>query len=210
MSVIEDINIFNLLRDKNEKNDKLLYNYMHKNGLNIKLGNRNLLYYVIKYDRDDILRYMIDNGVNLYDNICGSCLHQAVILNNLDLVKMIKDYVDIDSVDDFNWTPINYSIKNGNNEIFIYLVNHGANLYKLDNNKCSVLHLAIEYRRVFMVEYLVQDEKLCNIYDKYNRNVSRYINDLNVMYKNFEEEYNLLVKIKEIYDNRNKYKSIEI
>ena len=88
----------------------------------------------------------------------GKCpLHEAVIYNNIDCVKVLLNYGSpVDPLKRADWTPLMHACENGNVEIFEVLLNNGARVDLLNKDGWSCLHLAARNGSLAIVKRVVE------------------------------------------------------
>ena len=103
---------------------------------------RNALYFAIENNHSDNVIFLIQNGTALMVSPKNHALFHAVICDDLESVKLlISKGIDIDIRDDGYKTPMMCAVYHDRERIFKYLVNHGADILKMD-----VKHnMAIDY-----------------------------------------------------------------
>lgn len=109
----------------------------------------------------DISRILLDAGAkpNFNQQKGRSVLDGAIILRNMDLLKLLLAHKA--NANHFNkfteyQSPIGTAIATGNIEALKILVEHGANLQTKYDDKNSLIHLAIRYKQLDIVKYLLE------------------------------------------------------
>lgn len=109
-----------------------------ENGANIHYENDDALYYAIINDNVEILKYLIEHGLSFNENDNGYLIKSASSIGSFNAIKyMIEQNVDIHYDNDLA-VLLAFNYKNYN--IFLYLVNNGANIDNCKvyaNNKIS-------------------------------------------------------------------------
>lgn len=91
----------------------------------------NLMTLSTKYKQHDMMKYLIQNGIdiNRRDGRLNNPLIIAVQNNDLEAVKILNDAnANLDIVDILKRTPLLYTIETGQEDIGVYLVENGANI----------------------------------------------------------------------------------
>ena len=108
-------------------------------------NNENLLQYAILFDKYDFIPYILKKKINVnnQDITNGLCaLHQIVIKNKIEIVKMLINYgANINIQDYYGNTAIHYSISEENVEILHLLLQYNPNLNLIDIDGNTPLHL---------------------------------------------------------------------
>lgn len=123
-------NIFSSLIDSGKWD--MLIEMFKLNILNINTRDhqgKNALYWAIKYNKIKIVRKLLEIDINPRVSFNLSALNYAVCVDNVRIIKCLKDYgLDINETDIMNSTPlINAILFNKENSIK-YLIQNGANL----------------------------------------------------------------------------------
>lgn len=91
----------------------------------------NVMTLATKYKQHDMMKYLIQNGIdiNRRDGRLNNPLIIAVQNNDLEAVKILNDAnANLDIVDILKRTPLLYTIETGQEDIGVYLVENGANI----------------------------------------------------------------------------------
>ena len=111
-------------------------------------NNENLLQYAILFDKYDFIPYILKKKINInnQDITNGLCaLHQIVIKNKIDIVKMLINYgANINIQDYYGNTSVHYCISEENIEILRLLLEHNPNLNLIDIDGNTPLHLYLK------------------------------------------------------------------
>merc|ERR1712226_34390 len=94
----------------------------------------------------------------------GKCpIHEAVIHNNIGCVRLLlAHHSPIDPLKRSDWTPLMHSCENGNVQIFILLIENGADINLANKDGWSCLHLAARNGSFEIVNRLVNmSTELC-------------------------------------------------
>lgn len=124
----------------------------------------------------EIARYLLDKGANpnAYHPQGWSILHTATDLQNAKAVKLLlkagaNPHAKITSTlrRDYGWNCLHGATRDGNTEIATILLNHGLNLNSTTPDGQTPLMIAIEYKRVNMIEFLVKRGANLSLKDKW-------------------------------------------
>lgn len=91
----------------------------------------NLMTLSTKYKQHDMMKYLIQNGIdiNRRDGRLNNPLIIAVQNNDLEAVKILNDAnANLDIVDILKRTPLLYTIETGQEDIGVFLIENGANI----------------------------------------------------------------------------------
>ncbi|XP_071098491.1 putative ankyrin repeat protein RF_0381 [Haliotis cracherodii] len=94
----------------------------------------------------DVVDFLVDHGadVNMVNNGGDSLLHLACEVGNLDMVKRVISYVDINLRDNFGWTSLAMAAVEENFAVFKYLKGRGADVTLTDRAGDDVYTLALQ------------------------------------------------------------------
>jgi len=169
----------NQLLDIIATNDIHLFNnYIKENDVNYDIGGygRNILFYVIKNNNINQLKILLDNNIDLYHNINGTALHQAVnqhrSIDNTNIIEMLLKYINVDVVDELKWTPLQCAVANNDKSCVDLLLLNGANINKIESRGYTALHIAIAQNNYEMIRLLC--ERGANIHIQNYMNYSPY------------------------------------
>lgn len=124
----------------------------------------------------EIARYLLDKGANpnAYHPQGWSILHTATDLQNAKAVKLLlkagaNPHAKITSTlrRDYGWNCLHGATRDGNTEIATILLNHGLNLNSTTPDGQTPLMIAIEYKKVNMIEFLVKRGANLSLKDKW-------------------------------------------
>ena len=91
----------------------------------------NIMTLATKYKQHDMMKYLIQNGIdiNRRDGRLNNPLIIAVQNNDLEAVKILNDAnANLDIVDILKRTPLLYTIETGQEDIGVFLIENGANI----------------------------------------------------------------------------------
>ncbi len=87
---------------------------------------------------------------------------------NDELKQTIKEGIDINQKDDFDYTPLHYAISNNHEDTALLLLEHGADASVKDNEGFTSLHYAAEYNMYRVAKKILETQpKVINIENKY-------------------------------------------
>ena len=113
-------------------------------------GNITLLDQAVRNGHLQIVQYLIDHGANIEAQIHDSkekLLHFAAKYASEEIIKeLLKNNVQINSLDKDHCTPLWVAVSNGRKEIVKVLIDAGADVNIQDNLKRKPLAIAIENR----------------------------------------------------------------
>ena len=181
----------------NSNDNGLFEEYIIENGVDKDINGygRSILYFIIKNGNIDFLKILIKHNVNLKYNLCGTALHQSVNENKKNdryaIIELLLKYIDIDSQDEFRFTPLHYAISNNDIELVKYLLSKGADVNRAENRGFNSLHLAISNHNYDIIKLLCDkgcDKKMKNYRD--NTPLDLLNSCLSIKYMNSEEIVN--------------------
>jgi hypothetical protein len=80
---------------------------------------------------------------------------------------LVSNYIDVNYVDEYGMTPIMNAIKDGEVNKFKVLLDKGSNLNFLNKNQENSIILAVKYKRLDILEYILRQSNSYNI-DHFN------------------------------------------
>ena len=108
----------------------------------------------------ELVNFFTDMGANIHlkTNDGKNCLHIAALHGHLNLCKMFLDNYkfDVHMSDNNEWRPLHFSAKNGNFELFLYLLDKGSEIYCKTKNMENVLHLSAGNGHLKICEFVLQ------------------------------------------------------
>ncbi|XP_046340859.2 putative ankyrin repeat protein RF_0381 [Haliotis rufescens] len=98
------------------------------------------------------------SDLSLLDDDDNNILHLACREGNVEIVKYIhsQKIIDIESRGAFEETPLMFAAEFGKGEVFSYLMEVGANIYKVDRDSENILHLSCKGGNVEIVDYVLK------------------------------------------------------
>ncbi|XP_067660111.1 putative ankyrin repeat protein RF_0381 [Haliotis asinina] len=86
--------------------------------------------------------------------------HMACVGGNVEIIKCLMTHgiVDIDSRDRKGWTPVMHAVNAGHKEAFDVLVEAGADVPQVGNNKETILHVSCVGGNVEIIKYLLRHD----------------------------------------------------
>ncbi|ARN78992.1 hypothetical protein BST97_13895 [Nonlabens spongiae] len=131
-----------------------LKKHLNKDGQNILLAAAR------RIDSEEKMKNLLDLGVELYstDNSDNNLMHQAVLVRNLDLLKLLKDMkFSPNDRNENGYTPLHFAaMKSQDLDILTYLVEQGADKSITTEFEESAYDLALEN------EYLKENKDQLN------------------------------------------------
>ncbi|WP_341813296.1 ankyrin repeat domain-containing protein [Wolbachia endosymbiont (group B) of Germaria angustata] len=121
------------------------------------------LHFVAENGNLELAKYLIGNGADFYlrDKFGFTPLERAIDRGQDDIVKYLTEVKNR-----FGFTYLHKAAWDGNLDLFKLLIklliNHNADLYRVDNDSSSPLHRAAENGKLEIVRYII-DKKLYNI-----------------------------------------------
>ena len=108
----------------------------------------------------ELVNFFTDMGANIHlkTNDGKNCLHIAALNGHLNLCKMFLDNHKFDvHVSDYNeWRPFHFSAKNGNFELFSYLLDKGSEIYCQTKNMENILYLSAGNGHLKICKFVLQ------------------------------------------------------
>lgn len=82
-----------------------------------------------------------------WDKYGNTPLHYAVFYNNKKSIRELLDFnVDINAQNQFGWTPLLISVFKSHQDVMMYLIHKGANLYLQDTKGRTVFDVANQHQ----------------------------------------------------------------
>ncbi|XP_046571003.1 ankyrin repeat and KH domain-containing protein mask-like [Haliotis rubra] len=110
----------------------------------------------------DVFDVLVKAGTYLsqVSNNKQTILHLACRGGNTEIIKYLLKHttVDIDSRDASGWTPVMQAAIRGHKDAFDVLVESGADLSQVSNNKETILHMACGVGNVDIIMYLLKHD----------------------------------------------------
>lgn len=128
-------------------------------------------------------------------------LYDAVETGNLDTVKQVfKQNPNINTIEDMNelgWTPLHLAATFPNADIFIFLIEQGANTKKTCYRRMTPFDLAMMCATIAPVQYWVEHD----INDTCLKNLQSLIDRIKSTYDSHQKVKNYLIHVKNYFDN---------
>jgi ankyrin repeat protein/beta-lactamase regulating signal transducer with metallopeptidase domain len=113
-------------------------------------GGRTPLHDVIEAADADVAKLFVGTGVNI------SAFYNAVLEGNLAKVtQLVESGTDVDTKDEFGWTPSYWALSAGQKKVFAYLLSQGADVTAKTNDGCTLLHQACKAGFTEIVKQLI-------------------------------------------------------
>ncbi|OUM65089.1 hypothetical protein PIROE2DRAFT_7979 [Piromyces sp. E2] len=94
----------------------------------------NLLIYAIQSNDINIVRYVINVGINIKYQQNFTILKNIIYKNNFDLLKLfVPEYFDVNSRDEEGYSLLQYAIRIRNSSIIVFLLKLGAQKNNIEN-----------------------------------------------------------------------------
>ncbi len=184
--------------------------YLIDNGADINLasfdGKTPLMHAVIN-NHLDVVKYLITKGanVNLKDKEGATALNSYDLKEqHFEIVKvLVESGADINTTNYSKWTPLLWSADKGYTEIFLYLLQKGANPLAKNCNGSTAIELAIHWDRKDIINILtdkgfVQEKAEVDEYETDSPSTI-YTNTVNV---NTNLTYNQVENNRNIYNGK--------
>ena len=194
----EKINVFHICIQYNRLNFFIdILSYIEELFI-VTTNNENLLQYAIIFERYDFIPHILTKKINInnQDITNGlSALHQIIIKNKIEIVKILINYgANINIADYYGNTALHYSISEENIDILNILLkyNPNLNLTNFDGNTPLHLYLGISYIEKTILQLLIPKTDL-NIQNNSGLTCLKIIIDLYII-----DNYSDLLKKKEL------------
>ncbi|OUM59098.1 hypothetical protein PIROE2DRAFT_63981 [Piromyces sp. E2] len=129
-------------------------------------NNNSQLIFVIEKPNEQILKFLMDCGINI--NIVDSKIEVPDLIININdkelLNILIPKYINVDMVDENGYTPLVYAVDSQNQSLMKYLLDNGADI-NLSNKIIEVIRLIIEQNKIDLLNYLVSNDLNVNMKD---------------------------------------------
>ena len=118
------------------------------------------LHYSVQSGSYELVIYIADmtTDIHLKTSDGTNCLHIAALEGYLKLCRYfleIHDF-DVNMADNEGWTSLHKSAKNGNFDVFSYILGKGSEIYCKANNMKNVLHFSAENGHVEICEFVLK------------------------------------------------------
>ena len=118
------------------------------------------LHYSVQSGSYELVIYIADmtTDIHLKTSDGTNCLHIAALEGYLKLCRYfleIHDF-DVNMADNEGWTSLHKSAKNGNFDVFSYILGKGSEIYCKTNNMKNVLHISAENGHVDICEFVLK------------------------------------------------------
>jgi ankyrin repeat protein len=131
----------------------------------LDIDGRNILYYPIKYNYSKILNILLEHNkknigipiIDIKDSLGNTALHYAVILNNLDIVKILISFgADPLIINNENDNVLQIGIKYNRNDILEYLIENQISLNFVSSTGESFLQIAISFQNNYIINLILK------------------------------------------------------
>lgn len=134
------------------------------------LKGRSLIPLAIRTGKLDVLKLLVASGCRINDSV-DFVLHEAAVLNRIDVVKFLFDYfgdeLDVNSMNTESKTPIHMAAMEGHVSVIEFFVSVGGNPNAVDSQKWTPLHHAASRCHLKAVEFLLEQSDV-----KYARDIN--------------------------------------
>lgn len=149
--------------------DKAIFDQLIQSGANIKALNRDKESVLLYATDIEVVKYLLNNGFDINDNSSGkTLLHRQAMRGNPkyinELIDLGADVNIVSSRDTGSRTPIFVAAEKGNLDVVMALEAAGADLFHKQRDQLSLLHIAIEAKKLDIVKFLI--EKGLNVNEK--------------------------------------------
>ena len=118
-----------------------------------------LLEILFKSNNSEIIKYIIDNSINLECEINDNKwkpIHYVCRYSTPDVIKYLVDKgVDLECEDDKKWKPIHYVCRFSTPDVIKYLVDKGVDLECEQHEKWKPIHFICRYSTLDIIEYFI-------------------------------------------------------
>jgi ankyrin repeat protein len=127
--------------------DLNIFKYLSQYAVDINFEDRydsnSLIKSIDQSQKTEIFEYLVKQNIK---NFTGKMIKNIIFKNKLDLLKILVDHhFDINFRDDEGNTPLGYAIKHCNKVMVDYLIDHGADIYSVNNEGQTIFDLSYQY-----------------------------------------------------------------
>lgn len=151
-----DALFFSVLSDDIE-----IFKYLCEHNMSINVQDHeknNLLMFAVQHDKANMFEFLIDKfNIEDTNNSGKTAIHLAFILNSkkcLDHIFKIRN-MNFEIKDDQGFTPILTAAQYNDVKLIEKLYKHKANIHALDTENNNILQIAVFYRSVPVVDFLL-------------------------------------------------------
>ena len=139
---------------------------LKKHNFNVAIADdhgRKPLHYSAMSGSYELFQFFLENGSDIYmksKDGCN-CFHFAANNGHLKFCKILlqKHELEIHMADDYGWTPLHYSARSGNYELFKFLNDMSSLKDVTTNAGCNCLHIAADSGHISLCEKLITKHK---------------------------------------------------
>ena len=148
-------NEFNVKLLKNNDLVKILFDHQ------INIDNKNnllLIHYICIYSTPEMIKYIIDKGVDLECTTTGGWkpIHYICRYSTPEMIQYIIDKgVDLECSDNEGWKPIHFICRYSTLEMIQYIIDKGVDLECTTNDKWKPIHFICQYSTPDMIKYII-------------------------------------------------------
>ena len=159
-------------------NQSKLIKLLLKKGIRLDIldiDGRNILYYPIKYNYIKILNKLLEYNkknigisiIDIKDSLGNTALHYSVILNNIDIVKILISFgADPLIINNENYNVLHVGIKYNRNDILEYLIENQSSLNFVSSTGESFLQIAISFQNNYIINLILKRNCFINNQEK--------------------------------------------
>ena len=107
----------------------------------------------------DVVKFFADNGTDIFLKMeeGNDCLHIAALNGHLKLCeKLVAEHkFDVNMVDNFGWTALHHSARNGSYELIEFFIKMGADIHLKTNDGQNCFHIAARFEHLNLCKTLI-------------------------------------------------------
>lgn len=151
-----------LLYQATRKQAAKIVSYLLEKGVDHTFKNslrESSLHYASFGSKKEIVQSLIEHGADIEDRTKNkrTPLMIAADEDEIEIVKLLLDHgAKVNQYDDLGWTSFHFACKNGNLDLCRELIEHKANIHSTFKDGSTPLTLAISYKHLIIVDYLMK------------------------------------------------------